>query len=115
MFGILNLIYKQVGRWQQLEKDKKKRATVGSSRPFQSCFCVSCSTRNIITNLTRKHKQKNVKKASFQGDFRAFAVLVIDSNKSAKTLRGGHNGSVSDGEERTGKKEEKEGDAVHPL
>lgn len=36
MFGILNLIYKQVGRWQQLEKDKKKRATVGSSRPFQS-------------------------------------------------------------------------------
>ena len=56
-----------------------------------------------------------MKKASFQGNFRAFAVLVIDSNKSAKTLRGRDNGSVSDGEERAGKKEEKEGDAVHPL
>ena len=92
-----------------------KRATVGSSRPFQSCFCVSCFTRNIITNLTRKHKRKIMKKALFQGNFRAFTVLVIDSNKSAKTLRGGCNRSVSDGEERTGKKEEKEGDAVHPI
>lgn len=45
----------------------------------------------------------------------AFAVLVIDSNKSAKTLKGGCNRSVSDGEKRTGKKEEKEGDAVHPV
>lgn len=56
-----------------------------------------------------------MKKASFQGIFKAFSVLVIDSNKSAKTLRGRCNGSVSDGAERTGKKEEKEGDAVHPL
>lgn len=56
-----------------------------------------------------------MKKASFQGIFKAFSVLVIDSNKSAKTLRGRYSRSVSDGEERTGKKEEKEGDAVHPL
>ncbi len=56
-----------------------------------------------------------MKKALFQGNFRAFTVLVIDSNKSAKTLRGGCDRSVSDGEERTGKKEEKEGDAVHPI
>lgn len=56
-----------------------------------------------------------MKKASFQGIFRAFSVLVIDSNKSAKTLRGRDNGSVSDGEERAGKKEEKERDAVHPI
>lgn len=98
-----------------MKKGKKKRATVGSSRPFQSCLCVSCSTKNIITNLTRKHKRKIMKKALFQGNFRAFSVLVIDSNKSAKTLRGRDNGSVSDGEERTGKKEEKEGDAIHPV
>lgn len=56
-----------------------------------------------------------MKKALSQGNFRAFTVLVIDSNKSAKTLRGGCDRSVSDGEERTGKKEKKEGDAVHPI
>lgn len=56
-----------------------------------------------------------MKKPHFSKDFKVFSVLVIDSNKSAKTLRGRDNGSVSDGEERTGKKEEKEGDAVHPL
>lgn len=62
-----------------------------------------------------KTQAKNREKASFQRTFRTFAVLVIDSNKSAKTLRGGCNRSVSDGEERTGKKEKKEGDAVHPI
>ena len=92
-----------------------KRATVGSSRPFQSCFCVSCSTRNIITNLTPKHKKKITEKVAYIKVLEAFIVLVINNNKSAKTLRGGCNRSVSDGEERTGKKEDKEGDAVHPL
>lgn len=62
-----------------------------------------------------KTQAQNHEKASFQGIFRAFSVLVIDSNKSAKTLRGRDDGSVSDGEERTGKKEEKEGDAIHPV
>lgn len=62
-----------------------------------------------------KTQAKKHEKSPISKDFLAFSVLVIDSNKSAKTLRGRCNGSVSDGEERTGKKEEKEGDAVHPL
>lgn len=33
---------------------KKKRATVGSSRPFQ--VFVSVDNKNIIANLTQKHK-----------------------------------------------------------
>lgn len=70
---------------------------------------------NYYNKSDTKTQAKNREKALFQGNFRAFAVLVIDSNKSAKTLRGGCNRSVSDGEERAGKKEEKEGDAVHPL
>lgn len=53
-----------------------------------------------------------MKKASFQGIFRAFSVLVIDSNKSAKTLRGRCDRSVSDGAER---KEEKAGKSIHSL
>jgi hypothetical protein len=56
----------------------------------RSSVCQSVSidmiqTKNIISNLTRKSNSKTTVKVGKTKVFGGFVVLVIDTNKSAKT------------------------------
>ncbi len=68
------------------EKDSRKgKNGCPFSKPFCISKCVRCKCKNIITNLTQKHKGHFVQNPAETKGFQGFFGLVMDSNKSAKT------------------------------